>query len=85
MFERRYRRTHSATDRRDWITEVRHKQRLYTAKQNSYWEAKITDTQGKPLKLWATLSAVLRRKKLESPAADAVSYTHLTLPTKRIV
>ena len=74
MFERRYRRTHSAADRRrrDWITEVRRKQRLYTAKQNSYWEAKIADSQGKLLKLWATLSAVLRREKLESYAADSL-------------
>ena len=44
MFERRYRRTHSAADRRDWIAEVRRKQRLYSAKQNSYWEAKIANS-----------------------------------------
>ena len=68
MFERRYHRTHSAADRRDWIAEVRRKQRLYCAKQNSYREAKIADSQGKPLKLWSNLSAVLRREKLKSTA-----------------
>jgi len=42
------------------------------AKQNSCWEAKIADSQGKPLKLCATLSAVLRREKLKSSAVDGL-------------
>lgn len=72
MFERRYRRTRSNADRREWIREVRLKQRLYAKKQNSFWEDKIANSQGKPQKLWANLSAVLRRQKTTPPAAHGL-------------
>lgn len=75
MYERRYRRTHAAADRHAWIAEVRRKQRLYSQKQNMYWEAKIADSRGKPLKLWSNLSSVLRRDKTKSPAAGVLDAT----------
>jgi hypothetical protein len=72
MFERRYRRTRSNADRREWISQIRLKQRLYAKKQNSFWEDKIVSSQGKPQKLWANLSAVLRRRKIDPPAAHGL-------------
>ena len=73
MFERRYRRTRSTADRRDWINEIRRKRKLYASKQNSYWEDKIASSRGKPTKLWANLSAVLRLKKAAPTALDGLS------------
>ena len=59
LFERRYRSTKSAADRLAWTNQVRRMHHLYDRKQNSYWEAKVNDSQGNPKKLWRTLSQVL--------------------------
>jgi len=72
MQERRYRRTRTAADRRAWIAEIRRKQRLYLQKQNVYWETKIAESYGKPVKLWANLSAVLCRERMKFSAADGL-------------
>ena len=54
------------------VTEVRRKQRLYSRKMNQYWEAKITDCRGKPIRLWTNLNSVLHREK-SSATVDGLS------------
>ena len=78
LLERRYRRTGTAADRAQWITQVRLMHKLYSDKQTSYWMNKVSDSQGCPKKLWKTLSGVLgrdrhRRSKHTDITADAFS------------
>ena len=42
-----------------WTKQVRDLHRLYAAKQNSFWKAKVKDSHSNPKKLWKTLSHVL--------------------------
>jgi len=77
MFERRYRRTLAAADGYTWISEVRKKHRLYTRKQNIYWETKIADSHGNPRKkLWSNLTSVLRRRKSRIATTDNLDAEH---------
>ena len=66
-FERRYRRTKLDSDRLVWIGQARKKQQLFAAKQNQFWEKKISDSKGDPKKLWRHLSGVLRKVKSKPP------------------
>ena len=51
----------------------------YSGKINQYWEAKIADCRGKPIKLWTNLNLVLRREKssttVDGLIAESVSKT----------
>ena len=75
MFERRYRRTKSAEDRKDWIAQVRQLHDLYTRKQNLFWQNQVKESHGNPKKLWRTLSTILCRdqKKAGGTCADHVT------------
>ena len=48
--ERRYRRTKLPDDRLAWTKQIRDLRRLYAAKQNSFWKAKIEDGHSNPKK-----------------------------------
>jgi hypothetical protein len=65
-FERRYRRTLTTADRSAWVSELRLKQRLFTSKQNSYWEKKISQSGGNQKKLWRDINSVLHQDKKKS-------------------
>ena len=66
-FKRRYRRTKLDSDWLVWIGQARKKQQLFAAKQNQFWEKKISDSKGDPKKLWWHLSGVLRKVKSKPP------------------
>ena len=71
--ERRYRNTGSLFDRSAWIAQQRSKQRLYSQKQNKYWENRITDSHGNPKKLWKNLTSVLRKEKVKPSRSEHIS------------
>ena len=73
MLERRYRRTRSKMDRLEWLSQQRRKHPLYHAKQNSYWEAKITESRGNPKKLWKNLASLSKRERVESNPSDGLT------------
>ena len=60
--ERRYRRTKKDADRRAFIEASHHKHAEYAAKKNDYWVKRISDEKNCPLKLWKSLSKILRRE-----------------------
>jgi len=39
--------------------------RLYTWKQNTYWEQKVAESRGNPKRLWKTLDAVMCKDRLK--------------------
>ena len=65
--ERRYRRTHLATDRLQWIQQekVRHKANL--VKENSYWLCKLSENAGQPRKLWKIFSSAMGLDRVADP------------------
>ena len=71
--ERRYRNTGSLEDRSAWVAQQRSKQRLYSQKQNKYWENRITDSRGNPKKLWKNLASVLRKEKVKPTRSEHIS------------
>ena len=71
--ERRYRNTGSLEDQSAWIVQQRSKQRLYSQKQNKYWENRITDSHGNPKKLWNNLASVLRKQKVKPSRSEHIS------------
>jgi hypothetical protein len=62
-FERRYRRTKSASDRRAWTDQVSQLHKLYTTKQNMFWRINVVESKRNPRKLWKTISSVLCKGK----------------------
>ena len=53
--------------------QIRRKHRLYSSKQNTYWEAKVVESRSNPVKLWKNLSEIMRREKPRAPATDGLS------------
>jgi len=41
--ERKYRRTHSDTDRLAWVEHERLRRKVYRQKERAYWNAQLTD------------------------------------------
>ena len=66
MLERHYRRMKSVLDRLEWLSQQRRTHALYQSKQNSYWEAKISESRGNLKKLWKNLASVSKREKVVS-------------------
>ena len=64
MLERRYRRMGLIEDRRTWITQQHRNHKLYSIKQDHYWERKISDRDRNPKKLWKKLTLLTRQKKV---------------------
>jgi hypothetical protein len=54
MFERRYQRSHSDTDRLAWMLPVKAMRQLYEEKSHQYWQALIAHYRESPKKLWHT-------------------------------
>ena len=63
--ERRYRRSKSSVDRAAWVDQARSMHRMYTWKQNTYWEQKVAESRGNPKRLWKTLDAVMCKDRLK--------------------
>ena len=49
--ERRYRRSKSSVDRAAWVDQARSMHRMYTWKQNTYWEQKVAESRGNSKRL----------------------------------
>jgi len=60
MYERRYRRTLSPSDRLAWIREIREMHSFFETKENTYWTNRIKSNSDDPKKLWRSMSSVLR-------------------------
>ena len=58
-FERWYRRKKLDSDLLVWIGQARKKQRLFAAKQNQFWDKKISDSKDDLEKPWRHLSGAL--------------------------
>ena len=50
-------------DRLAWVNAVRQKHRDFLAKKNNYWTGRIAAESRIPLKLWRSMSKILRREK----------------------
>ena len=72
-FERLYRRTKLDSDWLVWIGQALRKQQLFAAKQNQFWEKKISDSKGDPKKLWRHLSGVLRNVISKPPTSGKLT------------
>jgi len=57
--ERRYRRTHSVADRRQWVDAVRHRLRVYRDNKEQYWTDRIAEHGSSSPMLWRSLSSML--------------------------
>ena len=56
MLEQRYWRTRLIEDRRAGITQQHRYHKLYSIKQDHYWERKISDRDRNPKKRWKKIS-----------------------------
>jgi len=61
--ERRYRRTHSVANRRQWVDALRHRLRVYRDKKEQYWTDCIAEHDGSSPMLWRSLSSMLARDR----------------------
>ena len=61
--ERRYRRTCTDTDRRQWVDAVRHRLRVYRDKKEEYWSGRIAEHSHSSPMLWRSLSYMLGRDR----------------------
>ena len=61
--ERRYRRTYSVADRRQWVDAVRHRLRVYRDKKEEYWTDRIAEHGSSSPILWRSLSSMLGRDR----------------------
>ena len=68
-FERRYRRTYTAGERRQWVDATRRRHQTYRAKKEQYWLARLTNSRRSSSQLWQSLSTLLGRNR------DAASIT----------
>ena len=61
----KYRRTKDVDDKLAWIESVPYRNTSFRAKENSYWTCKVAQWpgEGKPAKLWKSLSSILRRER----------------------
>ena len=77
MLERRYRRTMSANDRLAWVKQENNRHRIYLAKEQQYWQDRLTEHSKKPRKLWQTIDSVLQRgqNKTGPQASDLTAET----------
>ena len=62
-FERRYRRTRSTADRRQWVDAVRHRLRVYRNRKEEYWTSRIAEHGRSSPMLWRSLSSMLGRDR----------------------
>ena len=68
MLEQRYRRTGLIEDRRAWITQQHRNHKLYSIKQDHYWERKISDSNRNSKKLWKK-SLLTRQEKVRQESS----------------
>jgi len=71
MCERRYRRTHSASHCQAWVRELEKKKQLIRAKQEAYWNSRISANAGRPQKLWRCLDSLLLRDNKKSASSQS--------------
>ena len=62
MFERRYRRMRSDTDKLAWVQQLNKMHALYEAKNHQHWRTKLADSKENMKKLWWTLSGIMGKK-----------------------
>ena len=62
MWERRYRRTKSATDCQQWVRQLEKKRDMLQRKEAEYWNTKIMSHKGNSNKLWKCLNKILMRE-----------------------
>src|SRR5664279_1393996 len=72
MHERRYRRTNTAADCQAWIRALERKKDLVRAKQEAYWNLRISSNASKPRKLWRCLDNLLLRNEKKTTQSHAV-------------
>ena len=79
MFERRYRRTHSAMDCMAWVRQLKRERDLLERKEELYWIGKIAWNAGKPKELWSLLNNLQQKDRAnQSPASDSISAESLS-------
>ena len=61
--ERRYRRTKSPADRRQWVDATRRRFQAYRAKKDKYWLDRLQQCGRSSQRLWRSLSSVLGRDR----------------------
>lgn len=76
--ERKYRKSSTAVDRRQWIEELRRTSKTYENKRNVYWSAKFVDNKLNPRKLWRSLKSFMGRMGSPSPVLGGLSADDLS-------
>ena len=61
LWERRYRRTDSATDCQQWVRQLEKKRDLLQRKEAAYWNAKIVSNGESSKKLWKCVNNIMMR------------------------
>lgn len=73
LFERRYRRSNSASDCLSWVREMQKKRVLLERKESSYWNSKILSLTGQPKKLWRNMDKLLARDSKTGNISTSIS------------
>ena len=71
MCAQRYRRTYTASHCQAWVRELEKKKQLILAKQEAYWNARISANTGRPQKLWHCLDSLLLRDGEKSASSQS--------------
>ena len=61
--ERRYRRTRSIVNRRQWVDATHRRFRLYRSKKETYWTNRVVQDGRSPAHLWKSLSAIVGKDR----------------------
>jgi len=69
-YERRYWKTGSVVDRRQWVDATRRRFRLYRRKKEAYWTERVSEAGRSPAKLWGSLSVMLGKDRDVTSATD---------------
>ena len=69
MFERRYRRSQSDSDRLAWILQIKVMRQLYEQKSHHHWRTLIDNNKGDAKRLWRTFDSILRSSRHTTTAA----------------
>jgi len=59
--ERKYRKSHNAEDRLNWVDKLKQQSMLFTDKERCYWSDRITANSNNPRRLWSDLNELMHR------------------------
>ena len=69
-YERRYWKSGSVVDRRQWVDATRRRFRLYRRKKGTYWTDRVSEAKRSPANLWRSLSVMLGKDHDVTGATD---------------